>query len=181
MRYLVTRSALSSMSDGVILDENGRRVLHMASAPGARLAGGQATRDIVMTDEQARTLAAMWEGRVEEDTAQLYHDDVLVAEVRRVVPHSPSQRFNVQFPNGELLVAQGDFTQRHYTIRRGARNVAQVSQAPETQPEGETLYAVNIGPGIDSNLILACVTIIDMLANPFVNPSDDTDLGATPS
>lgn len=177
MRYLVTRSTLSSINDGVILDEHGRRVLHLASAPGRRQAEGRATRDIVMTDEQARTLAAMWEGRVEEDKAQLYHDDVLVAEVQRVVPQSPSQRFNVHFPTGESLVAQGDFAHHHYTIRRGARNVAQVSQAPEARSESDALYEVNIGPGVDSRLILACVTVIDMLANP----SDDPHAGSTAS
>lgn len=177
MRYLVTRSAFSSASDGLILDEHGRRVFRLANAPSKRQPSGEEARGVVITDEQARTLAAMWEGRVEQDKAQVYHDNTLVAEVQRVVPQSPSQRFNVQFANGEVLVAQGDFAHHHYTIRRGARNVAQVSQAPGVQPDGDELYQVSVGPGMDSRLILACATVIDMLANP----SDDPLTDSTPS
>ncbi len=163
MRYFVTRNPLSSSEeDGSILDEHGRRVFRVTSTTSAEQAGGAPTRGVVLTQEHARRLAATWEGHVSKDKAQIYHDDAVVAEVQRVTPPPPSQRFNVHFAGGETLVAQGDFANHHYTIRRGARNVAQV--AGIAAPGGD-LYEVSIGPGMDSELILACAAVIDMLAN----------------
>jgi len=162
MRYLVTRYPPPSASDGSILDEDGRRIFRVTNTMRGEQVGMPPARAIVLTDEHAHELAAIWEGHVSQDKAKIYHEDIVVAEVQRVIPPPPSQRFNVHFANGETLVAQGDFAHHHYTIRRGARNVAQVS---ETQPYGSDLYEVSIGPGMDSELILACATVIDILAN----------------
>jgi uncharacterized protein YxjI len=162
MRYLVTRYPLSSKNDGAILDEDGRRVFRVTNTTRGMQADAPPARGIVITDEHAHELAAVWEGNVGQDRAKIYHEDTVLAWVQRVIPPPPSQRFHVQFANGETLVAQGDFTNHHYTIRRGARNVAQVS---EIQTDGSDLYEVSIGPGMDSELILACAAVIDMLAN----------------
>jgi uncharacterized protein YxjI len=160
MRYLVTRYPLSSEIDGAILDEDGRRVFRVANTMRSGEAGQPPERGIVITDERAHELAAVWEGHAGEDKARIYREDEVVAWVQRVVPPPPSQRFSVQFANGETLIAQGDFANHHYTIRRGARNVASVA---EIWTPASDLYEVSIGPGMDPELILACTTVIDML------------------
>jgi uncharacterized protein YxjI len=170
MRYLMTRYPPSSESDGLILDEDGHRIFRVTNTTHSAQTGGPVARGIAFMDEHMRALAAVWEGQIGQDKARIYDEDMVVAEVQRVVPPPPSQRFNVQFPNGGNLVAQGDFINHRYTIRRGARNVAQVS---EIQPSSGDLYEVNIGPGMDFELILACAAVIDMLANANGDASAD--------
>jgi uncharacterized protein YxjI len=174
MRYLVTRYPLSSKNDGVILDEDGRRIFRVTNTTRIEQVGAPLARGIVIADEHAHELAAVWEGHVGQGRAKIYDEDTVVAWVQRVVPPPPPQRFHVQFANGETLVAQGDFANHHYTIRRGARNVAQVS---EGQTDGSDLYEVSVGPGMDSELILACAAVIDMLANT----TGDLSAGNLPS
>src|SRR5215470_13492933 len=86
MRYLVTRFPLSSDEDGSILDENGRRVFRVTKTIHPVQAGEPPTRGIVITDEPAQRLAAIWEGHVGQDKAEIVHADTVVAEVQRVVP-----------------------------------------------------------------------------------------------
>lgn len=177
MRYLVTRDPLSAKYDSAILDEEGRRIFRVINTTHSEQIDAPPARGIVLTDEHAHELAAIWEGHTGQDRAKIYHDDTVVAWVQRVVPPPPSQRFHVQFANGESLVAQGDFANHHYTIRRGARNVAQVS---EIQTGGSDRYEVSIGPGMDSELILACAAVIDMLANTTNTGGDPGAGGVSP-
>src|SRR5689334_22917213 len=100
MRYLMTRYPPSSERDGSILDEDGHCIFRVTNTTHPAQAGGPLARGIVLTDEHMRALAAVWESQAGQDKASIYHDDMIVAEVQRVIPPPPAQRFKVQFPTG---------------------------------------------------------------------------------
>lgn len=158
MRFLVTRSPSPSGDDGSILDEQGRRIFRLANTVHDDRAGERSARELVLSSERDGA-RAVWDGKANDDKAEIHRGDEVVAVVHRVVPPPPAQRFTMRCANGDVLVAQGDFANHHYTFRRGARNVAQVTGV---WAAGSDLYEVSVGPGTDPELILACAAVIDL-------------------
>ncbi len=71
-------------------------------------------------------------------------------------------RFSVDVPGPDDLEAQGNFTDHEYTFTLRGETVASVSKKWIAWTDS---YSIDISPGQDDVLILACVVVIDMICH----------------
>ncbi|MBI1333655.1 MAG: hypothetical protein GC165_12340 [Armatimonadetes bacterium] len=71
--------------------------------------------------------------------------------------------FFIDVPGPDDLVAEGNFTDHEYRFIRQGRVVAGVSKSWFSWTDS---YGVDIAPGEDDVLILACTVVIDMACHP---------------
>jgi uncharacterized protein YxjI len=90
---------------------------------------------------------------------ELYRGGVLMAVVKKELFTLFHCTFEVDLPEADALIAEGDFTDHEYLLRRGERTVATVSkrwfQLTDT-------YGIDIDDHEDAVLLLASTVIIDM-------------------
>jgi uncharacterized protein YxjI len=92
-------------------------------------------------------------------TYEIYHNRQLKAVVKESLFTLLGHRFTVDDENGaDDLEARGNFTDHQYTFTRGGQPVAQVSESWFTLAD---TYGVDIAPGQDDVLILACTVVIE--------------------
>lgn len=95
-------------------------------------------------------------------TYQIYRGDQLYASVKKSMFTLFRARFEIDVPGPNDLEAQGDFLDHEYTFSRGGQTVAQVSKHWFSFSD---TYGVDVAPGEDDVLLLACVVVIDMVAH----------------
>ena len=76
------------------------------------------------------------------------------------IENAMGQRFDIHVAGGDSLEAQGNVLDHEYEIRDGRRRVAEVSKKWFRVAD---TYGVDIAPGADDVLILACTVVIDMM------------------
>ena len=96
-------------------------------------------------------------------TYELYHGGELVAVVKKELFTFFHCTFSVDVPGPDDLVAEGDFTDHEYVIRRGARPIATVSKQWFTLTD---TYGVDVTDGEDPVLLLASTVVVDMACHP---------------
>ncbi|HVG07020.1 MAG TPA: LURP-one-related family protein [Thermoanaerobaculia bacterium] len=154
MRYLMTEKLIALGEDFVIQDESGRDVYFV---DGKALSFGD---KLVFKDMAGNELA-----RIEQKllawgpTYEVYRDGKHVATVKKSLFTVFRSKFTVDVPGPDDLEAQGDFLDHEYTFTRGAETVAQVSKRWFAIRH---TYGIDIVPGQDDVLLLACAVVIDM-------------------
>jgi len=68
-------------------------------------------------------------------------------------------KFEVDVPGPDDLMAEGDFLEWEYAFLRGGRRVAQVSKRFFAWTD---TYGIEVAPGEDDELIIACAVVIDL-------------------
>jgi uncharacterized protein YxjI len=92
-------------------------------------------------------------------TYEIYHAGQLVAVVKESLFTLFGHRFTVDDQFGPAdLEAKGSFTNHRYTFTRGGQVVAEVNESWFTIAD---TYGVDIAPGQDDVLILACCVVIE--------------------
>jgi uncharacterized protein YxjI len=97
-----------------------------------------------------------------KDTYSIYRNGGVLATVKKALITPLRQRFDIHVAGGENMEAQGNILDHEYEIQAGRRRVAEVSKkwfrAADT-------YGVEITPGNNDVLILACTVVIDMMTD----------------
>ena len=95
-------------------------------------------------------------------TYEISRDGTLVATVKKKFFTLLRHRFFVDVPGPNDLEAMGDFFDHEYEFLLGDRSVAQVSKRWIALTDS---YGIDISPGADDVLILACAVVIDLVCH----------------
>lgn len=95
-------------------------------------------------------------------TYEIYRGGEQVATVKKSLFTLFRSRFSVDVPGPDDLEAQGDFLDHEYTFTRGSQTVATVSKRWLSIRD---TYAIDIAPGEDDVLLLACAVVVDMASH----------------
>lgn len=95
-----------------------------------------------------------------KDTYSIYRRGKVLATVKKALIAPIRQLFDIHVAGADTLEAQGNILDHEYEIRDGRQRVAEVSKKWFRVAD---TYGVDIIPGVDDVLILACTAIIDMM------------------
>lgn len=153
MRFQMQQKWLSWGDSFVIQDEEGREVLYVQGAVfswgnqlSIREPGGLEVAEV-------KQIVFSW-----GPTYEIYRNAALTARVTKELFTFFHCRFAIDVPGPDDLEAEGDFWQHEYAIRRGAQIVATVSKQWFAWTD---TYGVEVAPGEDAHLVLACAVVID--------------------
>jgi uncharacterized protein YxjI len=126
--------ALPHPRDTLVFEDTAGRELYRTAAP----AGSAATMDV---------------RRPDGSVAATVHDAIL-SPVR--------DRWRIDVPGGEGMVAAGSLLQHEYALRRGAHTIAVVSK---TWVPRRDSYGVMVDDAADLPLVLAVAAVLDLMAH----------------
>jgi uncharacterized protein YxjI len=162
MRYVMRERLLSWGDDFHIRDEHGREMFFVDGK--AFSIGDQLSFQDMAGTELAYIKQKMLSlGR----TYEIHRDGALAAVVKKKLFGIVHHRFSIDVPGPDDLEATGNFLDHDYTFRRGDRVVATVSKRWLSLADS---YGIDIEPGEDDVLILACAVVVDKACHP-----DDED------
>ena len=152
MRYLLRRRLFSLSGDFAIKDENGQdRFL----VRGRVFSLGH---HLTFEDLQGNELATIQQKVLSFlPTYEITHAGLEMAEVRKQLTFFREQ-FTVDIPGPHDLTVEGDIWNHEYSFLRDAQPVAYVSKQWFALAD---TYGVEVLPGVDDILILACAVVID--------------------
>lgn len=157
MRYVMKQKLLSWGDDFTIADENGQDRYFVDGH--ASSIGDKASIEDMHGRELARIEQALLTiGR----TYRILRDGRPVATVRKKPFTFFRDVFDVEDVAAGELDAQGDFIDHEYQFTRDGSLVATVSKRFFSWTD---TYGVDIAPGEDEVLILACTAVIDMCSH----------------
>src|SRR6266571_1398970 len=114
-----------------------------------------------LQDMQGNELAAIQEKVMHiKDTYSIYRNGNVLATVKKALVAPLRQRFDIHVAGAENMEAEGNILDHEYEIHEGRKWVAEVSKTWFRVPD---TYGVDIAPGADDILILACTVVIDMM------------------
>lgn len=154
MRYVMKEKLIALGEDFTIQDENGRDVYFV---DGKAFSLGD---KLVFKDMAGNELA-----RIEQKllawgpTYEIFRDGRQVATVKKSLFTLFRCKFTVDVPGPDDLEAQGDFLDHEYAFIRGSESVAQVSKRWLSWRD---TYGIEVAPGEDDVLLLACAVVVDM-------------------
>lgn len=153
MRYVMQEKLFALGDDFVIRDEDGREAFHV---DGRVLAIGD---KLVFKDGAGRELARIEKKLLSWGTTyEIYRDGRHAATVKKSLFSFLHATFSVDVPGPGDLEARGDFLDHEYTFTRGDQVVARVSKRWFSFRD---TYGIDIAPGEDDVLLLACAVVVD--------------------
>lgn len=157
MRYVMSQRLFSLGDDFRIKTEDGRDAFVV---DGKLLSIGD---KFSLQDLSGNELASIQQKLLSlTPTYQVYRSGQLYATVKKSMFTLFRARFEIDVPGPDDLEAQGDFLDHEYTFNRGGQAVAQVSKRWFSFSD---TYGVEVAPGEDDVLMLACAVVIDMVAH----------------
>jgi len=153
VRFQLRQNWLSWGDSYVVKDEAGRELLHVQGA------GFTWGNQLTIRESNGLELAEIkqivfsW-----GPTYEIYRNGVLAARMTKELFTFFRCRFSIDVPGPNDLVAEGDFWQYEFAIRRGGELVATVSKQWFTWTDA---YGVEVAPREDTLLVLACAVVID--------------------
>jgi uncharacterized protein YxjI len=96
-------------------------------------------------------------------TYEIYRAGQLYAEMKKKPFTFLSCHFAVDIPGHDDLIAEGEFLDHEYFVKRGSEVVATISK--QWSPWTDT-YGVDVDDRQDAVLLLACTVVIDMACYP---------------
>jgi uncharacterized protein YxjI len=159
MRYVMKQKLWALGNDFTIKDDQGRD--HFFVDGKAFSIGDQLSFQDMQRNELAyiRQKILSW-----GPTYEIHRGGRLFAIVKEHLWTFMKYRFNVDVnadgPSPDDLEIEGDFWAHEYAFTRGGRQVAQVSMQWFSWTD---TYGVDVNPGEDDALILACTVVVDMV------------------
>lgn len=154
MRYVMQQKLIALGDDFTIQDENGKDAFFV---DGKMLSFGD---KLAFKDMAGNELA-----RIEQKllawgpTYEIFRGGERVAVVKKSLFSLLHCKFSVDVPGPDDLEAKGDFFDHEYTFTRGSDPVATVSKRWFSWRD---TYGVEVGPGEDAVLLLACAVVIGL-------------------
>ena len=156
-RYHMRQKLVSFGDDYWIENAQGQRV-YFVDGKAFRL-----REHLDFKDMQGNVLASLQEKVIHvKDTYSIYRNGQVLATVKKALIAPLRQRFDIHVAGGEDLEAQGNILDHEYEIRTGRHRVAEVSKKWFRLAD---TYGVDVAPGNDDVLILACTAVIDMMTD----------------
>lgn len=157
MRYVMSQRLFSLGDDFRIKAEDGRDAFVV---DGKLLSIGD---KLSFQDLSGNELASIQQKLISlTPTYQIYRNGQLYATVKKSMFTLFRAKFEIDVPGPDDLEAQGDFLDHEYSFNRGGRTVAQVSKHWFSFSD---TYGVDVAPGEDDVLMLACAVVIDMVGH----------------
>jgi uncharacterized protein YxjI len=155
-RYMLRQKFMAAGQDFYIENMQGQRVMHV---------DGKALRvrdTLKFKDTNGNVLYQLQErvARVRDTMVIQHAHGGTAATIRHRMVTPVRERFIIELEGGQALEATGRFLYAEYKIEHQGRQVAEVSKR---WFRARDMYGIEIGPGIDHNLILACAVCIDMM------------------
>jgi uncharacterized protein YxjI len=154
MRYVMKQKLISLGDDFTIQDENGNDAFFV---DGKMLSFGD---KLIFKDMAGNELA-----RIEQKllawgpTYEIFRGGEQVATVKKSIFTLLHCKFSVDVPGPDDLEAKGDFLDHEYSFTRHGQAVASVSKRWFSLRD---TYGIEIAPGEDDVLLLACAVVVDM-------------------
>jgi uncharacterized protein YxjI len=165
MRYVMKQKLIALGDDFKIQDENGNDAFLV---DGKVLSFGD---KLVFKDMAGHELA-----RIEQKllawgpTYEIYRGGERVGTVKKSLFSLLHCTFSVDVPGPDDLEARGDFLDHEYTFTRRGEPVAHVSKRWFAWRD---TYGIEIAPGEDDVLLLACAVVVDMACHKEHGHDDD--------
>ncbi|MGE3600958.1 MAG: LURP-one-related/scramblase family protein [Dehalococcoidia bacterium] len=145
-----------SIGDDFHIEKRGRRVFHV---------DGKALRfreTLVFADMQGNELCSIKEKMLRvRDSMEVERNGQVVAKVHKALISLLRDRFEVDLGKDHLAI-QGNIVNHEYTFEQNGRKVAEVSKKWLRIADS---YGVEIAPGQDDIIILACTVCLDQMAH----------------
>ena len=155
-RYKMKQKILSWGDDFDIYDAAGNKAFHVDGKVlsfGDKLtfhnAGGT---EVARIEQKMLTLGGA--------TYDVYRGDEHAARVKKRLFSFMRSKFIVDVPGPDDLEATGNFTGHEYTFERRNKAVATVSKTYFSLAD---TYGIDVSPGEDDVLILACAVVVDLV------------------
>lgn len=156
-RYRMRQKLVSFGDDYWIENAEGQRV-YFVDGKAFRL-----REHLAFKDTRGNELASIQERIMPvKDTYSIYRNGGVLATVKKALITPMRQRFDIHVAGGENMEAQGNILDHEYEIQAGRQRVAEVSKKWFRVAD---TYGVEIAPGNDEVLILACTAVIDMMTD----------------
>ncbi len=156
-RYRMRQKLVSFGDDYWIENAEGQRV-YFVDGKAFRL-----REHLAFKDTRGNELASIQERVMPvKDTYSIYRNGGVLATVKKALITPLRQRFDIHVAGGENMEAQGNILDHEYEIQAGRHRVAEVSKKWFRVAD---TYGVEIAPGNDDVLILACTAVIDMMTD----------------
>ena len=157
MRYIIREKLLTFGQDSTIKDEKGRSVFDV-DGKALSLLNTLVVRDmeknkVVTIKQKLPSITPTYEIRLEGQES---------AKISKKLISPFVDRFTVDIPGPDDLHIKGSMSEHEYTISSKDQVVATVSKGWFKELE---TYGVDIAPGQDDILILACVLVLDLIAD----------------
>jgi len=156
-RYKMRQRLLSIGEDFTIEDEHGRPIYQV---------DGKILRireTFVIEDLQGQEVATIREKKLAlRESMNILRAGETIATIRKAWFTPVRDKFTVDLKSGQDLVAQGDFLDHEYDIRRGGTSIARVSKHWFAFSD---TYGIEIAPGEDDGLILAIAVALDEMVH----------------
>ena len=116
---------------------------------------------LVIEDRAGRALCRIQEKKVRvRDTMDIERDDDTIATVKKAMLTPLRERFSIDVRGGDDLEAKGNIVDHEYTVERHGDEVAEVSKRWFRM---RGTYGIEIRPGQEDALILACTVALDQM------------------
>jgi uncharacterized protein YxjI len=156
-RYKMRQRLIAIGEDFDIEDERGNPVYRV---------DGKVLRireTFVLEDMSGREVATIREKKIAlHDTMNILRGGEVVATIRKAWLTPFRDKFGIDVPGGQDMVAQGNILDHEYEIRQGSETVARISKQWFTIRD---TYGIDIADGQDDGLILAVAVAIDEMAH----------------
>jgi uncharacterized protein YxjI len=154
MRYIIREKFFHLGEDSIILNDAGQPVFEVdgkvLSLHDRLIVRDMAGNEVANVQRRLFTLTPTYEISRGGDTLATFRKHFFSPFV---------DRFTVDIPGPDDLEMTGSLFEHEYTISRGSQVVAVVSKQWFSLTE---TYGVDIAPGLDDPLILACVLALDL-------------------
>ena len=155
-KYRMREKLFSIGDDYWIENENGDRVFKV---------DGKALRirdTLVLEDTSGAELFTIQEKKLHiRDTMEIDRDGQTVARVQKALITPLRERFSVDVEGGEDMEAKGNIVDHEFEIKRGGDKAAEISKRWFRVRD---TYGVEVAPGQDDALLLACTVCIDQMS-----------------
>ena len=156
-RFKMLQRIIALGADFDVENERGERVFHI-DGTSLRQRG-----TLLFTDMQGHEMYRVQEKLLRvRDRIDIYRGDDLAARVYNALFSPLRDRFRVEIPGDEHLMAHGNVLYNEYAIERDNRDVARVSK--QWFRVGGT-YGVEVAQSEDELLLLAITVVIDMMSH----------------
>jgi len=97
------------------------------------------------------------------DTMEIERDGQTVAKIKKALVTPLRDRYSIEVEGGPDLEAKGNIVDHEYEFKRDGDKIAEVSKRWFRMRD---TYGIEVAPGQDDALILACTVCIDSMSRP---------------
>jgi uncharacterized protein YxjI len=97
------------------------------------------------------------------DKMAIERDGQTVATIKKALISPLRERYSIEVEGGDDMEAKGNIVDHEFEIKRGGDKVAEISKRWFRVRD---TYGVEVAPGQDDALILACTVCIDQMGRP---------------